>query len=432
MSLLFGFHSVLLAAVVTSAVEGAEVIKIGGYLKAEYSSAFQKWVDWANSATNGYTVNIEHISSSSMDAGVVTKMTTPGDATLVDALICPYGSTSVKACVLAVNEGFTGPVFAWGGASDDIFASTHCGKLPNKNCFGFFTVGSKYMEAGLMKLNSLDWSTMLDGTRTTAHVATIVNNNGFSKSVITGANATVNSQAKLTQASYVQLADQKNGLTATDVTNVDAALAMKPDIVAIGGHNLDVEPVIVHIGKHSHRPKAIIATNGLTKPENYGTDSKYASCVMMPTQWDETSSSKDAVVGWSVADFKTAMGGSATYQQAGIAAVGVAIANAMATNNAKENLVATLALMDTQSFYGRLNWDTSGRIQKPMFTVQKQGDANVLVAPTGNIRAPLSLATCWGNSSTAGTASGVATSKAFSKAFSAWIVFGMILAQLWK
>jgi hypothetical protein len=41
---------------------------------------------------------------------------------------------------------------------------------------------------------------------------------------------------------------------------------------------------------------------------------------------------KDTVVGWDVAAFKTAMGGSATYQMASAGAVGVALANALNIN----------------------------------------------------------------------------------------------------
>jgi len=408
----------------------AVTLKMGGHLQDTYKKPFQLYVDWAAAQTgaDAYTVttSLTPYNEDTMAADVA-KMTTVGDGTYVDVLICPYGSTLVKACVDAVNKDYEGPVFGWGGASDAIF-DTNFAALPNNNGFGLLTVGTKYFEGGLQALAS----------KGAAQVATISNNNGFSTSLAKGANATVLAETALTQQSDTTLSVAKADLAASDTTAIAAALAMKPDIVVIAGHNKDVEPVIVQIGKSSHMPKAILATNGLTVLANYGSDSKYASCVMMPTQWDFTSSTNDTVLGWDSAAFTTAMGGAATYQQAAAGGVVVAIANAMKTaNNNVTTLVATLSAMDVDSFYGKLKWDAGGRIQKPMYTQQKQGDNMVIVM--SDMHYPLSLSTCWGDASTTGDGDGDAnttgdgatvTSGVLSTTLSAYVLANMILVKM--
>jgi len=148
----------------------------------------------------------------------------------------------------------------------------------------------------------------------------------------------------------------------------------------------------------SKRPKAVLATNGFTAMENYGDSKSYAQCVLMPTQWDDSTSTKDPVVGWSSADFHAAMGGEATYQQAAGGAVGVALANAMkAASNDPTQLLEKLKVMDVDSFYGKLKWTSSGTIKKPMFTVQRSNESQDVIAPTGaEMLFPLSDGKCWG------------------------------------
>eukprot|EP00927_Polykrikos_kofoidii_P001507 TRINITY_DN1056_c0_g1_i1.p1 TRINITY_DN1056_c0_g1~~TRINITY_DN1056_c0_g1_i1.p1 ORF type:complete len:332 (+),score=47.86 TRINITY_DN1056_c0_g1_i1:393-1388(+) len=198
-------------------------------------------------------------------------------------------------------------------------------------------------------------------------------------------------------------------LTTEDKTNIKAAMDMGPELVVIAGHNQDVEPVIVEISNGATKPRAILATNGLTGLTNFGASLSKANCVMMPTQWDSTVDTADPVVGWTSAIFMAAVG--TTYQHAAGGAVGVAIANAMSLASGtfaqkKAKLAQTLRNMDINSFYGRLKWDANGRIEKPMYTQQKQiWKDNVIVAPTGtsNMRAPITGDKCWGSPWTADT-----------------------------
>jgi hypothetical protein len=234
---------------------------------------------------------------------------------------------------------------------------------------------------------------------------------GFVKSVADGTKAIITSRSGLILQSDTQLSVAKAGLTTGDINDIGVAMGLNPDIVVIVGHNKDVEPAVAQIGAHENTPKAVLAVNGFTQLTNYGSDVVYAECVMMPTQWDSSSSTKDPVIGWTSAAFSSAaqqanqlalplaslaMGGAPTYQQASAGAMGVALANAMNISSSKASLRATLAAMNVTSFYGRLQWDSMGRIQKPMYTVQKNGTLHRLVAPTGTMFYPLSLDTCWG------------------------------------
>lgn len=351
------------------------------------------WVNWT-SANEAYTVKstITDFNLATMEADV-QKMTTQGNAMYVDVLVCPYGSSNVLNCVQAVNKGYTGPVLAWGGASDTIFSAEYCGALPNKNCIGFFTPGSQYFATGL---------TLLDTKITKkAKVGIIVNDNPFSQSVADGAEKLIEDAAGLKLAASKKISVAKTAITKDDKRKVASIMSEEPDIVLVAGHNKDVEPVIIEIGKakieykERHIPKAVIATNGLTNLDNFGDDKAYANCIMMPTQWDDSTSTKDPVVGWTAEDFHSAMGGSATYQQAAAGAAGVALSNAMkAASNDESQLLEKLKVMDVDSFYGKLKW-TDGIIEKPMYTVQLQDGKMKYVAPTGAKPIPLAAPVCW-------------------------------------
>jgi len=396
------------------------LMRIGGHIQDTYKAPIKAFADWANAktGTGAYRVleSMMTYNASTMAADVKS-MTTAGHPMYVDALVCPYSSTIVKACVDAVNHAFTGPVMIFGGASDSIY-DTNCQALPNKNCFATLTVASQYTKTGLMAVKALMGNMSGNGK-----VLVISNSNGFSKSVAAATVAMINTTAGLdltakganqTEA-YTQISAEKTALTDADKTLITNAMTAVPiDIVVITGHNKDVEPAIIHIGKMSeeHRPKAILAVNGLSQLANYGTDKMYSKCVMMPTQWDASTTDTDPTIGWSSAAFKTALGGSATYQEAAAGAIGVSLANAMNASMTNQTtgtfpalatraatLKASLRSMNNgsgvMSFYGMLKWDAKGKIMKPMYTTQLQGDTMMIVAPTGKADFPLSSEKCW-------------------------------------
>jgi len=418
-------------ALLTGGASSTDVpeLKVGGPVQDAYKTPFELWANTTNNSTAGFTVKLNLATYNDANlASDCAAMTTDGNANYVDVLICPYASSKVRTCVDAVAANYTGPIMIWGGASDSIF-DTNCA---NKNCFGTLTVASQYMSTGLAALDAL-----ISGT---GSVAIIANSNGFSSSVADGAEAFINATAGLESVLRTAISVQKKDLTAADKTTIQKVLNATPDIVVIAGHNGDVEPVIEEIGNSTYMPKAILAVNGLTKLDNY-QDKKYAKCVMMPTQWDDSTTNNDSVVGWTSADFHAAMkslkGSAATYQEASAAAVGVALSNAMsqiwspsstAYGSIESMLVTTLQKMDVDSFYGKLKWDSKGIIAKPMYTQQMKGDKLEIVAPTGAASYPLSDKACWGTDSSSGPdSSSISSASAASAFLSAWVLIHRFL-----
>merc|ERR1719454_1513885 len=109
---------------------------------------------------------------------------------------------------------------------------------------------------------------------------------------------------------------------------------------------------------------------------------------MIPDQWGTDASEKDTVVGWNSADFAAAMGGTATYHQAAAGAVGVAIANALSINADPAVLTTTLRGLEVDSFYGKLQWEANGEINKDMYTKQNQ-DGTLKVFDRTDLQYPL-------------------------------------------
>jgi len=364
-------------------------LRIGGQLQDSYVDAFQLW---ANSSNDNFAIQTSFASyNSGTLAADVAAMTSAGNSAYVDVLVCPYTSGATTNCVNAVNSSYQGAVLSWGGAADSIFSGA-CATL---NCFGFFTVASSYMTTGLEKLANMSGN---------MSVGIIVNNNAFSSSVATGAEAAINATG-FTLAGKVQLSVAKQAITDADKSNIADLMSSAPDVVLIAGHNGDVEPVIIEIGNGSHMPQAILATNALNNLDNYGGDVKFANCVMMPTQWEESDTAVADAVPWTSTAFKTAMAAAVdgmdasdvTYHYAAAAASMVAVAQAMKDSSYDPSLIAAkMKEMDMDSFYGTLKWSQNGAIEKPMFTQQKKGDALEIVAPRGTVAFPLSDSSCWG------------------------------------
>eukprot|EP00929_Paragymnodinium_shiwhaense_P047546 TRINITY_DN24111_c0_g1_i1.p1 TRINITY_DN24111_c0_g1~~TRINITY_DN24111_c0_g1_i1.p1 ORF type:complete len:804 (-),score=180.08 TRINITY_DN24111_c0_g1_i1:495-2906(-) len=372
------------------------LLKVGGPVQttgigAAGKEAYIKWAVWVNSQTDlSYFVDLTWKTYNSTTlAADVTAFTTAGNADYVDVLVGPYGSAGSIATIAEINAAYTGPVMVWGGASDTIFDTTCSGK--NFKCYGFFTVGSKYMQTGLEAVDAAESGTV--------KVLLVENANAFSKAVCDGADALISSTAGLSKAARVAFSEMSS-INATELAELKKLLdAHTPDVVAVCGHNGFVEPAIKLVGNATTLPKAIIATNGLTNVAALGDK---ASCVMMPTQWAESATATDSIVGWTTASFKTALGDKATYHAASAGASAISISHAM---KAADNKVATLAaklasLAQFETFYGPVDFDSKGKISKPMYTQQRQGTANKIVAPaaaatSANMSHPLSTCSGW-------------------------------------
>jgi hypothetical protein len=373
-------------------------LTIGGHVQESYQPIFELWAESIEKGKPWQVVTkLKNYRGSEILADV-TAMTTLGDDSYVDVLVCPFTTGASKRCINGVNRAYLGPVILWGAAGDEVFlGDDYCARLPNNNCVGMLTLNSKYFATGLAAL---------DQTELFKNVCAITNKHPLSGTLMDGAKDLLDSLPNLELVGgfqvgigdwyHVQMSVAKSEPTLDDLNAIQSLLEKAScDIVLIVGHNLDVEPVVIAVQSASAgRPKVIMASDGFTQLVNYGGDVEAAQCTLMPTQWppetmDALTADADPVSGMTSQIFKDLIrektGAAATYVEAAAYASMVAVENAM-ERGSKEDILANLKMMDVVSFYGRLNWDDKGIIQKPMYTLQLHQQGQVIVAPS-----PMSL-----------------------------------------
>jgi len=375
----------------------AEEIRIGALLKDAGTDqlgarALQLWLTWVNSAANtlGFTVAFtETVYNADTMAADVAAM-----AAANDVLIPPYTSGLVQSFVDAVPADFTGPILAWGGASDAICSSNCVGKP----CFGTFSVGSQYMVGALTAL--------LAKSEKPLRVALIQNDNGFSRSVCAGARDFIAKTQNLLAINDANVEVVRGAISDADKAQVTELMGMEPDVVAVCGHSGgDIEDVIMTIAEHTHRAHAVIATNSITS----GARTRFAemgtealmNCLIMPTQWGMSESS-DPNIGWTSSAFAGAFGTDVSYHAASMAGALVALTEAIAqgasdATNRVSNLATLMRSVDIDTFYGSVAFNADGSIKKPMSFQQLQGDMSPVFSNMyGSLHGDLKMCNGWG------------------------------------
>merc|ERR1719440_341059 len=400
-------------------------VKLGGVLKDTgfgpgAKKAFELAQSWAaDNKADKYSLDLTGVSTWTDEATMITDIQTATAAgSTIHAVVCPYTSGLSKKCVDAVDASFKGPILVWGGAADTIF-TTNC---VNKNCFGTFTPASHYLKSGIDAVDSKSAEVI--------KTVLIVNNNTFSMSVLAGAKTEIEAlgASKMTIVDEVHLSVKGAMPSAADLTAIDEAMKKNPELEIVVGHPKDVEPTIVEVGAHNHTPMAVLGINSVGGTYS---DTKYQKCVVMPTQWDSTSTHKDPVIGWDSAAFTKAItdaGLTATYHvaSAGGSAVGLINAIGNATGDCTGEVISTnMKALDIDSFYGKLKWNANGAIQKEMYMVQTSTD-NYITKET--FKAPLSSAECWDTASAGGSDDGGLGGKVAGAA--AMTLSGVIIALM--
>lgn len=183
-----------------------------------------------------------------------------------------------------------------------------------------------------------------------------------------------------------------------DLTPVISKIAaLKPDVVAVGGH----EEILINVVKTSkslnYRPKALIMHYGITNPafaQALGADADGVTGVVV---WLPTVAYKDDVFGTAkeFSDMATKkLGGEPDYTAAGCAASGLVLGDALKRLGKKpaltpEDRVAlkdAIAETDIQTFYGPIKFEKDGphyhdNTQPVPVLVQIQGGKVVAVGP---------------------------------------------------
>ncbi|MFZ1200635.1 MAG: amino acid ABC transporter substrate-binding protein [Desulfobacterales bacterium] len=179
---------------------------------------------------------------------------------------------------------------------------------------------------------------------------------------------------------------------------MSVAKALKPDLVAFGGHDEELINLVKALLQINYTPKALLMHYGVTEPAFVEALGKNAEQVFGASVWTETVHAKGDYL-WADAaayakDAEAAFKVPADYTQAGSTAAGIAFQAALGQIKAappldeakREALVKALEKLDIQTFYGRVKFAEKGayyhaNIGLSPLTVQIQGGKPVIVGP---------------------------------------------------
>jgi branched-chain amino acid transport system substrate-binding protein len=295
----------------------------------------------------------------------------------VDVLFGPYTSGSTIA-VQPICQKYQVPMISGSAESPNVWKA--------KPEFNFGIIPSVDTTSGL-SLGVLA-KTSNPGAKT---VAVISVNEPFSKETGEGFRDGVKA-AGLELVAY-ELVPPEGDLTPV----ISKIAALKPDVVAVGGH----EEILINVVKTSkslnYRPKALIMHYGITNPafaQALGADADGVTGVVV---WLPTVTYKDDVFGTAKEFSEMAtkkLGGEPDYTAAGCAASGLVLGDALKRLGKKpaltpEDRVAlkdAIAETDIQTFYGPIKFEKDGphyhdNVQPVPVLVQIQGGKVVAVGP---------------------------------------------------
>lgn len=181
---------------------------------------------------------------------------------------------------------------------------------------------------------------------------------------------------------------------------LNKAKAMKPDLIAFGGHDKELINIVKGLRQINYTPKALLMHYGVTEPAFVEALGKDAEDVFGASVWTDTIKTKGDIL-WkdAVSYGKAAMdafGVPADYTQAGCTAAGIAFQAALQKakltppldDAKKDKLLAALEGLDIQTFYGHIKFAKDGQYYHANtgltpLTIQIQGGKTAVVGPAG-------------------------------------------------
>ncbi|MFZ7127350.1 MAG: amino acid ABC transporter substrate-binding protein [Desulfobacterales bacterium] len=179
---------------------------------------------------------------------------------------------------------------------------------------------------------------------------------------------------------------------------MSVAKALKPDLVAFGGHDEELINLVKALIQINYTPKALLMHYGVTEPAFVEALAQNAEQVFGASVWTEMVHAKGDYL-WPDAasyakDAEAAFKVPADYTQAGSTAAGIAFQAALSQIKAeppldeteRENLVKAIEKLDINTFYGRLKFAEEGQyyhanIGLTPMTVQILKGKPVIVGP---------------------------------------------------
>ncbi len=353
---------------------GAPISETGNFAREGIwnQRGYETWREWVNNEYGGVKVgdqrcNVEITyyddeSDPDTSAKLIEKLITEDK---VDFLLGPY-SSGITMSTSAIAEKYGVIMVEAHGASEALFTRGF------KNLFAVLTPASYYTESAIQAL--------AEAGAKTAVIAQL--DEAFSAASAQGAKMWI----------------EQNGMTLlawetypADITDLSAIMTkfrdLNPDVFIGAGHFNSSVLVVKSASEVGFYPKAMMLTVGPDSPEFVAELGDQAAFIMGDSQWDRTLGYKDEFFG-TPADYaeryEKRWGEAPPYQSASSTAAGLALQLAIekAGSLDMDKVRQALQDLDVETFYGRINFDETGKnTAKPMVTIQIQDGVPLVVAP---------------------------------------------------
>ena len=291
----------------------------------------------------------------------------------VEFMLGPYSSGLTKA-IAPVTEQYGVPMVEANGASLQLFNKGY------RYLFAVLSTTEQYLASAVALAAELAEREGRDPA--TLKLAAVFENDPFSQDIRAGVLADAASFG-IQVVVDDQLPPELNDMAAT----LAKTKALKPDILVVSGHSKGAALAIRQVEEMRVDVPMLAITHcdSADVIGKFGAASEYTLCA---SQWAPTLSYRDDTFG-SAADFAATFeaeyGYAPPYQAAESAAAVLVFADAFerAGGFDKDAVRDALAATETQTFYGNIKFDETGKnIAKPMVLYQIQDGAFVVVAPT--------------------------------------------------
>ncbi|MDH3679481.1 MAG: amino acid ABC transporter substrate-binding protein [Acidimicrobiia bacterium] len=330
------------------------------------------WLNWVNDEYGGIkvgdqTCNAEIVyyddeSDPDTSARLYEKLISEDE---VDFLLGPYSSgITMGTSAIAEKNGVI--MVEAHGASEALFERGF------ENLFAVLTPASYYTESALQALAESGAKTMVIANRDEA----------FSTAAADGAEQWAADYGLEVLARETYPPDADLSAIMTKFRDLD------PDVFVGAGHFNDSIAFVRSAQELGFAPDAMMLTVGPDSPEFAAELGADANFILGDSQWDRTMPYKDEYFG--TADdyanrYQEAYGELPPYQAASSTAAALALHLAIEQAGSLETDAVRDALnnLDVDTFYGRINFDETGKnTAKPMVTVQVQDGEALVTAPT--------------------------------------------------
>jgi branched-chain amino acid transport system substrate-binding protein len=294
----------------------------------------------------------------------------------VTLILGPYGSPSTEAAAAAVERNGQAMVDS-SGADDNIFTKGY------KNTFAVLSPASDYVAIMIEAITS-------SANPKPKTVAMLSADDGFSQTAAKGGVKAAE------EAGLEVVAEESFPEHTTDVSSALTKVKGKnPDLILGSVHVEEGIAIVKQSTELGVKPQGFGETVAPPTPDFSKALGDSANGVVGSTQWTAEVKGNDEIFGTApdyAADFKKRFGADAEYHSAEGAAACLALVLAVEDAGSADSgkVRDSLASLDTESFFGPIKFDDSGKnVTKPMSAIQIQDGKVTTIYPEGQAQAKL-------------------------------------------